>query len=75
MIEAKKLVGGELTVARQQQVPQSKTSPNTKLPVMCSYCEFKKKCWPEARKFIYSYGPVFLVDVKSEPKVPEVPME
>ena len=75
MIEAKELVGGELTVARQQQVPQSKTSPNTKLPVMCSYCEFKKKCWPEARKFIYSYGPVFLVDVKSEPKVPEVPME
>ena len=74
MLEAKELVGGELTVARQAQVPQSKTSPNTKLPVMCSYCEFKKKCWPEARKFIYSYGPVFLVDVKSEPKVPGVPM-
>ena len=75
MLEAKELVGGELTVARQAQVPQSKTSPNTKLPVMCSYCEFKKKCWPTARKFIYSYGPVYLVDVKSEPKVPEVPME
>jgi len=75
MLDAKELVSGDLTAERQQKVPQSKTSPNSKLPMMCSYCEFKKKCWPEARKFIYSYGPVFLVDVRSEPKVPEVSMD
>jgi CRISPR/Cas system-associated exonuclease Cas4 (RecB family) len=75
IIEAKEIVSAEFPSDRQRRVPQTKTSPNTKLPVMCSYCEFKKKCWPTARKFIYSYGPVYLVDVKSEPKVPEVPME
>ena len=75
IIEAKEIVSAEFPSDRQRRVPQTKTSPNTKLPVMCSYCEFKKKCWPTARKFIYSYGPVYLVDVKSEPKVPEAPME
>lgn len=53
-------------------VPQSKTSPNTKLSTKCSYCEFKAACWPEARKFIYSFGPVWLVDVVKEPNVMEV---
>ena len=75
MLEAKELVAGELPDERQKKVPQSKSSPNSKLPMMCSYCEFKKQCWPEARKFIYSTGPVYLVDVRSEPKVPEVPMD
>lgn len=57
---------------RVPAVPQSKTSPNTVLDVTCSYCEFKKHCWPEARTFLYSTGPVWLVDVVKEPKVPEV---
>lgn len=50
-------------------VPQSKTSPNEKLPMQCSYCEFKKACWPMARKFIYSTGPLYLTKVVSAPKV------
>lgn len=75
MLEARELVAGDIPEERQKKVPQSKSSPNSKLPMMCSYCEFKKQCWPEARKFIYSTGPVYLVDVRSEPKVPEVPMD
>jgi CRISPR/Cas system-associated exonuclease Cas4 (RecB family) len=75
MLEAKELVAGDMPDQRQNKVPQSKSSPNSKLPMMCSYCEFKKQCWPEARKFIYSTGPVYLVDVRSEPKVPEVSMD
>lgn len=58
--------------ARRQVVPQSKTSPNTKLDIVCSYCSFRDNCWPEARKFIYSGGPVHLVDVVKTPNVPEV---
>ena len=48
------------------------TSPNTKLSMQCSYCEYKKMCWPKLRTFIYSYGPEYLVDVRKEPKVPEI---
>jgi CRISPR/Cas system-associated exonuclease Cas4 (RecB family) len=75
MLAAKELVTGDMPDRQMTAVPQSKSSPNTKLPMMCSYCEFKKQCWPEARKFVYSTGPVYLVDVATEPKVPEVPME
>ena len=57
---------------RRRPVPQSDTSPNTVLDTMCSYCSFRQHCWPEARTFIYSKGPSFLVDVMKEPKVPEV---
>lgn len=47
-------------------------SGNEKLGVECSYCPFKRACFPNLRTFIYSYGPVFLTSVKREPKVPEV---
>lgn len=47
-------------------------SGNRKLGVNCSYCEFAKVCWPRARKFAYSYGPVTLTWVEREPKVPEI---
>lgn len=45
---------------------------NRKLCTTCSYCEFRQMCWPNARTFIYSHGPVFLTTVKKVPKVPEV---
>jgi hypothetical protein len=48
------------------------SSGNMKLGVNCSYCNFKKTCWPDHRTFIYSNGPRFLVDVKRLPNVPEV---
>jgi len=71
MLNAKALVAGPLPEERIPPVPQSKTSPNTKLSTTCSYCEFKKSCYPEVRTFIYETGPLFLVDVKTEPRVAE----
>jgi CRISPR/Cas system-associated exonuclease Cas4 (RecB family) len=57
-------------------VPEGK-SGNRKLSVGCSYCPFKDTCWADAnggqglRKFFYSRGPVWLSEVKKEPKVNE----
>lgn len=54
------------------------TSGNRKLGVVCSYCQYKDKCWSDAndgiglRKFIYSSGPVWLTHVEKEPRVYEV---
>ena len=47
-------------------------SGNRKLGTACSYCPFKKECWPEIRTFLYSTGPRFLTVVKNEPKVMEL---
>jgi hypothetical protein len=47
-------------------------SGNLKLGVNCSYCPFKKSCWPGLRSFLYSYGPVHLTEVNREPAVPEL---
>jgi hypothetical protein len=49
-------------------------SGNRKLAVGCSYCSYKKECWPSVRAFAYSSGPRFLVEVHHEPKVPEIPI-
>ena len=72
ILEVKDMVKGDIPEDRIDPVPQSKTSPNTKLSLQCSYCEYKKICWPEMRTFLYSYGPEFLIDVKNKPKVKEV---
>lgn len=52
-------------------VPDGK-SGNLKLGVSCSYCDFKRTCYPELRTFIYSSGPTFLVETVREPKVAEI---
>jgi hypothetical protein len=52
-------------------VPDGK-SGNMKLPVGCSYCEYKKHCYPNMRVFAYSSGPRFLAVVNVEPKVMEI---
>lgn len=52
-------------------VPDGK-SGNMKLDTGCSYCEFRNKCWPDLRTFIYSTGPRFLTNVSKVPNVPEV---
>lgn len=54
-----------------KDVPQSKTSPNMKLGMECSYCEFKKACWPGLKMFTYSHGPTYLTKIKKELKVEE----
>ena len=52
-------------------VPEGK-SGNKKLSVGCSYCQYKKSCWPNVRGFLYSSGPRYLTEVKHEPKVKEI---
>lgn len=51
------------------------TSGNRKLGLNCSYCNYKRECWPGLRTFLYANGPVFLTKVVLEPKVPEVGKE
>ena len=53
-------------------VPDGK-SGNMKLAIGCSYCKFKKSCWPDARLFLYSTGPRWLTTVAKTPEVYEVP--
>jgi len=47
-------------------------SGNMKLDIGCSYCSYKKNCWPGVRAFAYSAGPRYLVEVFNEPKVQEI---
>lgn len=71
MERAADTVKGSLdALPRIDPVPEGK-SGNTKLCTTCSYCAFKEHCYPEARMFNYSKGPVWLVDVKRQPKVEE----
>jgi hypothetical protein len=67
----KSMVKGGIPDRGFEPVPQSKTSPNKKLHPSCGFCEFNKKCWPEARRFVYGNGDVLLVDVVKKPNVPE----
>ena len=66
----KDAVYSEVIPERMPDVPEGK-SGNRKLDVGCSYCSFSEHCWPEARRFIYSTGPVWLTQVAKEPRVPE----
>lgn len=57
-------------------IPEGK-SGNLALPVGCSYCSHKFKCYDDAnngvglRTFIYSTGPKYLTHVEKEPNVME----
>lgn len=57
-------------IPRQELVPEGR-SGNMKLCTLCSYCGFKQECWPEAKKFVYAKGPVWLQEIKKQPKVDE----
>lgn len=48
---------------------------NMKLSVKCSYCPYKKHCYPNLRGFAYSYGVKFLDKVVNEPRVQEINLE
>jgi len=48
------------------------TNGNRKLGVNCSYCAFKKDCWPGLRVFDYSRGPVWATSVRKVPKNVEI---
>lgn len=53
-------------------VPQSATSKNKKLCTTCSYCAFKRECFPTLRAFAYSNKVEFLTEVVDLPRVPEI---
>ena len=59
-------------------VPDGK-SGNMKLPVGCSYCAHKFRCYKDQgnplRGFAYSTGPRYLTKVAKEPNVPEINVE
>lgn len=57
-----------------RSVPEGK-SGNMKLDVNCSYCDYKHHCWPGLRKFVGSRGPIYLTDVRREPRMREVPVD
>jgi hypothetical protein len=48
------------------------TNGNEKLGVNCSYCPFKKDCWPGLRVFDYSRGPVFATNIRKVPRNAEI---
>ncbi len=66
--------GDEPTELCTKTVPDGK-SGNMKLGIKCSYCQYKKHCYPELRAFAYSYGPKFLSEVVNEPRVQEINLE
>lgn len=43
-------------------------SGNMKLCTTCSYCDYKKTCWPHLRTFLYKSGPRYLTKVEREPR-------
>lgn len=49
-------------------VPDGK-SGNRKLGTQCSYCEYKKVCFPGLKTYVYSNGPRYLTRIVREPKV------
>jgi len=54
-----------------QPIPEG-ASGNEKLGVQCSYCDYRNKCYPNLRTFLYSSGPTYLAKVAREPKVMEI---
>ena len=72
------LVETKKALVSQSEVPprgfsdeEDGKSGNRKLPTECSYCSFKKTCWPDVRTYLYSNGPRFLTKVVKEPNVQE----
>jgi len=70
--EKREMLKGPMPELCETPVPEGK-SGNEKLGIKCSYCPFKKVCYPNLRTFLYSHGPVFLTTVKKLPRVYEVP--
>lgn len=70
-------LASETVPFRYDPVPDGK-SGNMKLPIRCSYCSVKNRCWKDSnggrglRTFLYSGGPRYLTHVEREPDVYEV---
>ena len=68
------VAGDEMPEQCAFPVPEGK-SGNMKLPTLCSYCKYKKHCYPTLRAFAYSTGPKFLTEVKELPRVNEIDLD
>lgn len=66
------VIGGPSEPPRGFSDEDDGKSGNRKLGTKCSYCEFRKHCWPGLRTFGYSNGPRYLTKVAREPDVPEI---
>ena len=66
--------GDEPTELCTETVPDGK-SGNKKLGIKCSYCQYKKHCYPNLRAFSYYGGPKFFSHIEVEPKVQEITIE
>ena len=78
-IDYEKLITQTKDMVKSEDVPKRQFFPqadgvsgNYKLGTACSYCAFKKECWPGLRAFAYSNGPRYLTEVKRVPDVPEI---
>lgn len=69
--EKKALVAASGAPPKAFQDEEDGKSGNRKLCTECSYCSFKKTCWPDVRTYLYSTGPRYLTVVKKEPNVQE----
>lgn len=77
--DVREITRGKLEMVKSDVIPDRAFDPvpdgksgNKKLGIQCSYCDFKRVCYPELRTFIYSNGPSYLTTVKREPNVLEV---
>ena len=64
----KQLEGSVIPSVCYEDIPDGK-SGNRKLSSGCSYCDYKRHCWPDLKVYYYSNGPRYLTHVEREPKV------
>lgn len=75
---AKAIEGKEEDAPRYFDPKPYGKSGNMSLPMQCSYCPHKQRCWRDAnngkglRGFLYGSGPVWFTDVQREPNVVEM---
>lgn len=55
-------------------IPDGK-SGNRCLDKSCTFCPYKKKCWPGLRAFDYATGIKYLTHIEKEPKVEEIELD
>ena len=71
------ILDGQTPERGELAVPEGK-SGNMKLGIKCSYCDFKQHCWRDTnggaglKGYAYNYGPIWLTEVKREPRVPQI---
>ena len=67
----KEIIEGDIPERGYEPVPQISGSPNKKLAMPCVFCDYKKRCFPELRKFVYKDKNLYLTEVAKKPNVPE----